>query len=569
MDEKEKRSITFERLVSGIDSGEREILLDKIHAAKGDSLILQVAQDDVISDKSHSLEAKYRNENFLYKIYVWIRSIFTKKSTVVLYNEDLLAELSRRVNRAHPGLIDTKDALLLSLFCAKLKELRSCALFFRPYFTVVDDDPGRFYVFLSSLLAPEISAAVMKTSDPYNVPLDQTVHSDTRATMIKNMEDTLAHIEKDTKSTLYNTIKSINWLKQFTLLPFTHFLSQFTSIISSSFTCPYTNAQTDYNDFAKVLRRASNISKEAMESLFLYPQKNNLMQDENEDLDNSLREFTIKFKSCVGVIQTFIQTVPVNSIGKIIFNDYDWDAGECPGSESWFLKYKEEWRKVFNARWNEYLHDKKKYDLMSILQTNYKLDTFPELPDRPWTRLWGGVPFKCEMTAGFIWWFASNKFKEVNAILNVIILEGIFINKENGAQMGEAVNEFTEANQEILSLATSLTSTGNIGSVFEKLIEEHMRTLRSQQTVNNLMNSTENQVRNIGKIFCNSSRQIDKILNGILSDAKITGYESLQNFMTIGGRGNKKFRSDMAKTQTVLNTARGIIAEIEPLDAAH
>lgn len=563
--EKDERSKTFTKLVSGISSDEREILLEKINATRGDAIVMQVAKDDVKEQKP--LDVKYRSESFIYKIIVMLRSFFTKKSVSEIYNEDLLGDLAHRVNRGHPGLVDNKNALLLSLFCAKLKELRSCAQFLRPYFSIIDEDAGKFYVFLSSLLAPEISDAIMKVSDPYNVPFEQKFHDTMRTQCIKSMEDVLANMAGDTKGNLYTTIKSINWLKQFTELPFDHFLSQFTSILSSSFSCPFLNAQTDYNDFAKVLQEGATVSKEAMESLFLYPHKNNLMQSDNSDLDAALVDFITKFKSCISVIGVFITTVPIKAIGKLVFDDYDWTTDNISGSEDWFLRYKEEWRKIFNARWNNYLHDKKKYELVGVLQDAYKINEFPELPRRPWTRLWGGVPFRCEMTAGFLYWFAMNQFGQLSAVLNIIILEGIFIDKENGSQMSEAVNSFCDANQQILTLVASIEERGSIGAVFAKYIEERMRTLRGQQTITNLMTNTENTVRNLGKIFCNSTREIDKILGGILDDKKNNGYEGLQNFMTIRGAKNKKFRSEMEKTRDALNVARSIVAEIEPLDS--
>lgn len=562
---KDERSATFKKLVSGISLDEREILLSKLKATKGAAIVMQVAKDDVKETKP--LETKFQSESIFYRIYVWIRSFFSKKSATTIYNEDLLGDMARRVNHGHPGLIDNKNALLLSLFCAKIKELKSCAQFLQPYFSFIDDDAGKFYVFLSSLLAPEISDAIMRTSDPYNVPFDQTFHDSMRAQCVKSMEDILGNLTKDTKSELYTTIKSINWLKQFTELPFEHFLAQFTLLSSNSYSCPFLNAQADYNEFSKVLKEAPVISQGAMESLFLYPHKNNLMQGDGTDLDSALNDFVLKVKSCVGVIQVFINTVPVMAIGKLIFADYDWQASNIAGSEDWFIRYKEQWKKIFNERWNNYLHDKKKYELIGILQSAYGIREFPELPYRPWTRLWGGVQFHCEMTAGFLWWFAMNQYNEYATTLNAVILEGVFVNKENGSQMSEAVSAFCDANQQILTLVSSIEEHGTFGAIFSKCIEERMRTVRAQQTINNLINNTENTIRGLGKTFCNSTRDIDKVFGGILDEKKVSGYEGLQNFMTIKGAKNKRFRAEMVKTRAALNTARAIVAEIEPLDS--
>ena len=84
------------------------------------------------------------------------RKINATKNVNDLYNVDLVADLARKINKNHPGLIDHRNNLILSLFYEKLKELKNCADFFKPYFTAVNENSGKFYVFLSSFIAPEI-----------------------------------------------------------------------------------------------------------------------------------------------------------------------------------------------------------------------------------------------------------------------------------------------------------------------------------------------------------------------------------------------------------------------------
>lgn len=560
----ESATSTFTKLVAGISSDERELLLSKINSSKIDGLNLEIVTETVKEQKM--LEVKYRGESFLYRFIVWLRALITKKTPQMVYNGDLISELGHRVNKAHPGLIDRKNALLLSLFCAKLKELKNAATFFKPYFSIVDEDPGKFYVFLSSLLTPEVNALIMQSCDPYNIPFDEPCSAAQKVALTKSMEETLKNMTSDTKGKLYLTIQSINWLKQFTEMPFSHFLSQFTSMSTSAYTCPFLNAQEDFEAFATILCNGKTLSKECVEALYLYPHKNNLMMDEKNDIDEGLRDYMLQFQSSFSIIQMFISTVPMKAIGKVLYEDYDWAPRDIGGSEDWFFKYKDEWKKVFNIRWNEYAHDRKKYELVGVLKKSFALDVFPQLPARPWTKIWGGIPFGCEMTAGFLWWFATNKYAGALEILNIVILEGVFINKDNRTQMSGAINEFMESCQQIKTLATSLGETGAVGSVFEKIIAERVRTLRGQQTISNLITNCENSVRNYGRIFCNSTREIDKIFNGILDDKKGIGYESLQNLMTIKGRDNKKFRDRCGAVRSLLNSARAVIAEIEPLD---
>ena len=156
---------TFDELVSGISAEERNFLLAKINKSKEpDILILQGSRE--IEDAGY-LDAKYKTEPFLYKFFLWLRSLITKRNVNDLYNMDLVADLARKINKNHPGLIDHRNNLILSLFYEKLKELKNCADFFKPYFTSVNENPGKFYVFLSSFIAPEISEQIAKDADPY------------------------------------------------------------------------------------------------------------------------------------------------------------------------------------------------------------------------------------------------------------------------------------------------------------------------------------------------------------------------------------------------------------------
>ena len=158
------RKSSFDELVAGISADERKYLLSKINKNKGaDIAVLQSLPED---NSITSLEASFKNESLLYKIVLWVRSVLGKKSKLELYNSDLVLNLSRKVNRNHPGIIDTGNGLLQSLFYEKLKELKVSADFFKTYFSVVNDDPGRFYVFMSTFIAPEISERINKEADP-------------------------------------------------------------------------------------------------------------------------------------------------------------------------------------------------------------------------------------------------------------------------------------------------------------------------------------------------------------------------------------------------------------------
>lgn len=562
----EQRKSSFDELVAGISSDERKFLLAKINQNRDQALpILQPLREDV---DEFTLDIKLRSESLFYKFVLWLRSLISHKQKIELYNQDLVGSIARKINKNHPGIVDQNNGLLQSLFYDKLKELKASADFFKPYFQVMADNPGKFYVFMSAFIAPEITASITKDADPYSVPFDREATVELRTSLLKRLDSILKEIPSGSKAKLYAAVKSILWLKRFSELSYMHFLAQFTAIISENYTCPYTNAQTDFPALASVLCEAKPIPNDALEALFLYPQRKGGAQVELDgDTEKSMREFLSKSASSISMIQMFISTVPMAQLGKVIFADYDWQVDEFGGGEDWFLKFKEEWKVVFDERWEGWLRDRKKAQLVVRLNEKFDVEKFPELPYRPWAKLWGGLTFRCELTGGFMFWFAANKYDELISVLNILVLEGVFNNNENRAELSEALNKFADVNHSVLMFGESLSEGGSVGSVFAKLISEHSRTLKGQNLAESVILNGETSIRNWESVFCDACRVIECILSGILDEEKKDkNYESLQNLTTIRGHENREFRDKLDKAREELNECRNILAEIEPLD---
>ena len=569
MEAQQKNS--FDELVAGISQDERQFLLAKINQNKVDDtpLLTPLREEESYS----SVETNLNNESLLYRFFLWIRTLITKRTKFEVYNQDLVDDLARKINRKHPGIIDMRNGLLQSLFFEKIKQLKEAADFFKPYFSVVNEKPGRFYVFLSTFVAPSISTSINEQADPYQIPFERESTNELRTSLIKRMDGVLKDIQPGAKSKLYGTVRGLNWLDKFTQLPYLHFIAQFTAIISEAYTCPYTNAQVDYPIFASVLADAKSIPQEALDALYLYVSRRgktdigvNNNNNAEYDSDAAMKEFMAKAISHISMIQMFISTVPLEALGKVLFCDYDWQVGSSGGGEDWFVKFKEEWKVIFDERWEMWLRDKKKAQLATTLKEKFGVEKYPEIPYRPWAKLWGGVPFRCEMTGAFLTWFAANKYDEVMNVLNVLILEGIFINNENRAELSEAVNDFSNINQEVLVFIESLSDRGQIGGTFLKLAEEHIRSLKGQSVVDNIILNAEMNVRTWEKIMCDSLRTIEMVLHGILDEQKDKGYDTIQNLRTIRGHENHTYREKLAQTRELLQETRKILAEIEPLD---
>lgn len=566
MDSSQQKS-SFDELVAGISAGERKYLLDKLSSSSPETVIQPVNVSEEARDGLCDLKRRISTEPLIYRFFLWFRSLFVQSSVEEIYNGDMIASVARSINRAHPGIVDYPSSLLKSLFYEKLKELKISADFFRPYIDQVEDNPGKFYVFLSMFVAPEISTQINTEVDPYSLPFTREVTGELRASLLRKMDTVLKSISSGTRNSLYAAVKSFEWLRQFSELPYIHFISQFTAIVTDSYTCPYQNAQTDFPAFVRVLNNTVSIPNEVLESLFLFPQRKNAKTlDISSEMEKALQEYVSAAASKFSMIQMFITTIPMDSLGCVIFNDYNWQSGEFGGAEDWFSKYREEWKRIFDERWESWLRDRKKAQLSAVLKSQFDLDEFPELPYRPWADLWGGVTFSCELTGGFLVWFNRKLMADSLSVLKVIILEGAFVNTENRTQLSESLNDLSAVSQRLDILVDSLGPHGNYGAIFDKLQTEHIRSLQGQSRVDSILVTTESEIHEINVKFCAGCRSIEQVLRGLFDEDSSSGYKGLHNLMTIRGHDNRTFRDRVTGIRTSFINAQKILAEIEPID---
>ena len=244
----------FDRLVAGLNTEDRNIMLSKLNANKTQTV--KFVNTEVYEPKDDTrLSLRLKNESVFYRFFLWLRSLFSKEKPEELYSEDLISKIARSVDRDFPHLIHHQQSVLDSIFYERLKALKESADFFKPYFALIEDSLVDFYVFLSSFVTPQIADEINSNADPFTLPFSKVPSNEVKKDLIIKMDKILKEMAPTTKNSLYAAISSTNWLMQFTKLPFLHFLSQFTNITGDAYTCPYSNARNDYIYFAKVFTK--------------------------------------------------------------------------------------------------------------------------------------------------------------------------------------------------------------------------------------------------------------------------------------------------------------------------
>lgn len=563
---------SFDRLVSGITNDERINLLKKLES-NSDPEKQNIEKNTKKSDATLDITIRYQRESFFVRLWLRLKSLFTSNGIEYLYNEYLISNIAKDIEKNNPNIIDYKNGYLLTNFYERLKELKNVADFFKPGITVYEENQGAFFVFLGSLFIPELSETLETEVSPYKYGLDREVTSELRASLIRKMEEILHSIPTEKRTKLYDSIRSIEWLKHFTKLPFERFLSKFTSLVPGKDTCPIDSVSSELSSFAKVLCNGKKIQTEVLEALYLFSvQSQEIIENKNPDEESvniGCSEYLKRSIEQISFIKIFITTIPLEEIATIATNSSSYEIEKLDGIEDWFIRYKNHWRKIFDQRWENWLRDKKKHAMKIKIKQLFDTETFPLIPNRPWQEIWGGISFSREYTIGFLYTFFQKIYNNYNKVLKVIMVEGDFAQRENRIEFTDTYNMLNHIAQTISNINEQLAPRGAYGISFNNVVKESLRTIQGQTKINNLMITLENEVASLTTQFSNCCRTMQLIFSGILSTEKNSRYGSLVNISTIQGKTNIQFRQQMKEVHAGFGDILDLVKDIETIDVSY
>ena len=186
---------------------------------------------------------------------------------------------------------------------------------------------------------------------------------------------------------------------------------------------------------------------------------------------------------------------------------------------------------------------------------------------RPWLKLWNRIPFNCELTGGFLSWFATEKYDKIIPDLNVVAMEGIFYKSENRTEYSEGLNNFSMANNMMIDLVRKLSPEGEYGKLFDDFATNRVHTFQIQGQIETMMEQIETTVKDAINLFGKGARTMERVFYGFFEEQKDGIHESLQNMATIKGRDNHRFIDSLRNIRQLLKNILFYISELEPIDS--
>ena len=248
-------------------------------------------------------------------------------------------------------------------------------------------------------------------------------------------------------------------------------------------------------------------------------------------------------------IKTFMDEVPLRALGALAHNSIDWSPPLPQGAEDWYFKFKNRWKKYLDSLWTARVVRKQKADIIFQLKETFNLTSLPLLPVRPWSTLWGGIIFEHDYTMGFINFFFKHLYPLYEPVIKTLVIEGVFIKKENGIQLSDLMHDFETEAEHFDVFMGNLADSGMFGSIFMKAGSPSST---NQQKINSAMQRLTAEAAMIVRDFFSYCPQLVEVFRGIVGDSKNPRYDTISNLNIIQGTENEEFK------QKILAARRGI-----------
>lgn len=558
-----KKTHSLDWLVTDLEPNERILLLDRIKSTMAPDTQLDSLTELSTNTSEKSIEESLRNESFFFKIWMMIKSFFLGLNIHVIYNEYRLLKLAKKIQHNFPDILNAKTLTTESGFYHKLLELRQVAHFFKKDILEYSEEEGAFYVFLGSLVIPDLYAKIEKEITP--TENDDIIQSPSgfRTSLLRKLEDFFSDLPHNKKKQIYLAIQSLDWLRSFTSLPFERLITKFSA---TTLSCELYVLQKELNMFANVLCQCKEIEAEILEALYFFSIKKQIAMGKEVDTDKEVSEYMQEANKNIAIIKHFLRTVPICGLVAIANQSFFYIPQENTGSEDWFVKYKSQWRKIFDKKWENWLFNIRAEKVKSLICDYFKTKDYPLIQNRPWETVWNGIAYRKEYTLGFLFSFFSITYPKQHSILELIILKGEFSIKEEKANFVTEYNKMKHLSDSVLELNTKLSSDGIYGSVFSKIKSEAFRSIQEQSKMDSIMKAIESETMFFTTSWGNAVRNLKALL------LKFTGEENgkkvgiLSNLSILQSPDKHSIRHHITEIVQSLSRALEILQEVEALE---
>ena len=558
---------TFDRFVLGMSQEERLELYNRLCSVvqtEEQNIVSPPVPNELLAETDISVQIK--NETFFCRLVLFFKSLFTGMDANTVYSEMLVQRLVKYIEKKFPDFLNYKKRLVLTPMYSNIRHLKTVAEFFMPGIDLYEENPGSFYIFLSSVLLPDFYIKLENEIDPFSLPDEKEPSTEVRNSLLRRMEEVLQELSSSERNHIYSAVCNIDWLRQFVRLPFERIMLKFLPLSTGEYNAPLEEIASDLAHFCRVLCNGRTISPDVLEALFLFSIKTQL-GDPNLNIAALTEDYINKSLQQIRAIKRFLNDVPLRTLTAVAHHDSTWTPARPEGAEDWFVKYKNEWRTVFDQRYNLWTREAKKKILTKKIGEMLKCDTLPVLPFRPWSESWFQLRFTAEYTAGFLYEFFKEMYPPISKALRVLAVDGDFKVRDNRIEYTDALNEMNKLAEDVIVFAGKFSTGGDYALLFDSVKEKGDHTVKAHQRLENAMTAAISEASVFAMTFSTVATQIANVLIGVTSETKNGKYDTINNIAAIEGHQNQVYRHRLAEIVTILFDCCDFIKDLSAIDA--
>ncbi|MGI5173833.1 hypothetical protein H0R92_09555 [Treponema sp. OMZ 840] len=555
---------SFDRLVAGLDSDERASLLQKLELNIQDDKETLILKENEEPLTDISLEKELKSESPLIRFWIFLKGLFSNTGLEGAYNDYRIGLTVKKIINDQPNLIDPRHMNLENLFYERLVKLQEAAEFFNEGINIYEKDEGGFYVFLTMLVMPDFAERMEQEVSPYALSVSAEVTPELRTSLIRKMEQILADIGSAEKSKLHDCFSCLEWLKRFVYLPFSSFTSRFKIVPEKGACCSIKSVQTEITQFARILCNAKKMLPEVLQALYLFSAEEKMAQGQNISIEDGLPNFLQKSMQHITFIKYFITSIPMCALGAISLNSALWVPEYKETSETWLMRCKNQWRKIFDEQWMHWVHERKIMKTKENVALLFNITDYPFIPNRPWQTGRVALKLKKDYSLGLLYTFFSRIYPDFKPFLENVLVNGKFILPENKREFTDTYNEMNHLAEQLIAFNEKLTDAGIYGQAFAAITDA--QTLQTQEKIKNFMRSVESEINLFMTVFSGCCRSFKQLFDGMFVDVRNIKYDGLSNLASLTDDKNVPIRSKLVEISDKIDAAFQLLKEVESME---
>ncbi|MBO8451215.1 MAG: hypothetical protein IAA96_08955 [Spirochaetes bacterium] len=556
---------TFDELVKSLAVTERREMLDRLaDLTEVESAIAEAVPDSsgkVLETVSAEKAKKIRlsDETFFIRRWFRIRAFFSSSSAEDKYNEFLVAELGRKLDKKYGTYVSIARRMYTDSMYQDFVFLETTRAFFLGYLNEYEKRQGDFYILLSTLIAPQSARAISTALDPFSESYEQDVQRDVRSSFLRKMDAAFGEFSADERARMYQAAQAAQWLLSFSALPLGKMIAQFSDMTGKGQVCLMDTLSEDFKKLASVLASAVKIPVRLLEALYIFSEQEQV-QGESFSFDQECTKFVKLAVSYLSGINSFRGRIPVSDFVRFSCRDILWEPLPERQGEDWFKLFKNAWKLRFEKRFSEWMKLHDRYMLKKRALSFLGCAELPSLEFIPWEASWVPLKFRREVVFLFLKAFFSGVYpKQMSKVLKVILVEGDFYRRENLVEFTDAFNVLEHQKQDIADFEQRLSPKGDLGEGFSLALTEKMGTHNGKTRLEHLMMTVESEADVFYTKTLSALQSMDSVIGGILDINRGGPYETLANLSVLQGIQNDTFRSDLSSVRAKIQEAIDIL----------